>query len=435
MMKSPFLQGFAFWLVVTVNLVLTFFMGYMLTALPLIGFTISGLLIIILSFLVNFTIVFYFKRSIEIPKDRRLFVVVLIYLNALFALAMGLSIPLMEDPSKDNLGFVMIPLLIILNIIIVDRFFFYLKIGKSIEETTDLNITSLKSQKRKWPIIEFEGKKYQFSIRSLLMLAIGAPLLAWLVYLFFDNQANFWLHEIVVKQTELFLNLFFNMGASVQYYPSGIYHWRFIIPGTPTPIYFETFCTGVQAICVFVGIIIFTPHSKDPKTKKDIVWRKTKSLIVSSILFYAVNIIRMLIQLDLYYNGYKWEDIHYSISAASSFIAAIIVLLLHKWIPEFIISFIYVGTLVSEPIKAKRIKTIKEQVRQSNRVSLKLLSKVMSMKRQTFIVKFPALMKDLGFKIENGHIIVPPDKTTEFLEGLDKKFKSDDETKTNLKEE
>ena len=136
------------------------------------------------------------------------------------------------------------------------------------------------------------------------------------------------------------------MNVEVQYSPIGKYHWGFIFPTGNingewlSGINFETFCTGVQAICVFAGVIIFTPHSKDRDTNKDIIWRKSKSLIVSSIMFYIVNIIRMLIQLQLYYIGYRWEDIHYSISAASSFIAAIIILLLHKWIPEFIISII-----------------------------------------------------------------------------------------------
>ena len=35
----------------------------------------------------------------------------------------------------------------------------------------------------------------------------------------------------------------------------------------------------------------------------------------------------------------------------SSFIAAIIILLLHKWIPEFIISIIYTGNLVGKKIR------------------------------------------------------------------------------------
>jgi exosortase/archaeosortase family protein len=192
-----------------------------------------------------------------------------------------------------------------------------------------------------------------------LLLAIGTPLLAYGIYLFFDTEAQFWLHEIVVKQTIYFLNFFFNMDVSTSYSPVGKYHWSFDfvgnINGDPLPsIFFETFCTGIQAICVFAGIIICTPHSRDKNTNKDIIWRKAKALVVSSLIFYVVNIIRMLIQIELYYLGYPWDSIHVSISAASSFIAAIIVLLLHKWIPEFIISIIYIGTLISKKFKQLR---------------------------------------------------------------------------------
>ena len=48
-------------------------------------------------------------------------------INLLFAFIIGLSIPLLESESFYNLGFVMIPLLIILNYIILDRFHYYTK--------------------------------------------------------------------------------------------------------------------------------------------------------------------------------------------------------------------------------------------------------------------------------------------------------------------
>jgi len=164
------------------------------------------------------------------------------------------------------------------------------------------NLKKLSAIKK--PILKYNNKKYIFSIRSLVIFAIGAPLSAYLIYLFFDLQINYWLHEIVVKQTVYLLNLFFNMDTIAEFAPSGKYDWRFAIPGRG-PIYFETFCTGIQAICIFAGVIIFTPHSQDRDTKEDIIWRKTKSLIISSVIFYVVNIIRMLIQIDLYYKLLK----------------------------------------------------------------------------------------------------------------------------------
>ncbi len=278
--------------------------------------------------------------------------------------------------------------------------------------------------KKKRPIIEFEGKKYEFSIGSILLLAIGAPLLSYLIYIFFDWEPNFWLHEVVVRQTAFFLNLIFNMGAEAIYSPYGQYHWVFQIPGKQG-IYFETFCTGIQAICVFAGIIIFTPHSKDRTTSEDIIWRKTKSLIVSSLLFYVVNIIRMLIQLNLYYMGYAWDDIHYSISAASSFIAAIIILLLHRWIPEFIISIIYTGTLISEPIKLKRKELLKTKIKETNEIDLNLIRKVLGLDRKAFIEIFPKKAAKYGFKLTQTSLIVPDDSKKIFLEAIEKKFEID----------
>lgn len=265
----------------------------------------------------------------------------------------------------------------------------------------------------KKPVIEYEGRKYIFSIRSLLLLAVAAPISAYLIYLFFDMRINYWLHEIVVKQTVYFLNLFFNMGAQAQYAPSGKYDWRFAIPGKGA-IYFETFCTGIQAICIFAGIIIFSPHSQDSSAKEDIIWRKTKSLILSSLIFYVVNIIRMLIQIQLYNIGYAWADIHFSISAASSFIAAIIVLLLHKWIPEFILSIIYTGTLVSEPIKKKRKEKIKDVVSQTNKVELRLMGKVLRINKKNLNEQISKWSNEFGYEVEGDYIIVSNEQLPEF---------------------
>lgn len=285
------------------------------------------------------------------------------------------------------------------------------------------SITSMLKNKSflrvKKPVIEFNERKYIFSIRSLVLLAIGAPISAYLIYLFFDWELNYWLHEIVVKQTVYFLNLFFNMGVNATYNPVGKDHWGFDFnnPGLAN-ISFETFCTGIQAICIFVGVILFTPHSQDPDTKRDVVWRKTKSLILSSLIFYIVNIVRMLIQLQLYNIGYAWVDIHFSISAASSFIAAIIILLMHRWIPEFIISIIYIGTLVSEPIKLKRKETVKNTVSKSNKAELKLMRKILRMDKKTFSEDISKWSKDFGYAIDGAYLKIPAEETSNFIELL-----------------
>ena len=327
--------------IISVLLVCVFFLGRLT---PFNEFSLILLLSILsISFLLIQELILFKFTKIRFLSRMGLSILLISGLNLTFAYSIGFTIPLMESLSRNNFGVVMIPLLVLLNFIIVDKF------DKDSRGYSDINV----EQSFNRPVIEFENKKYVFSNFSLILFAIGTPLSAYLIYLFFDNEANYWLHELVIKQTVYFLNLFFNMGATANYMPIGTYHWNFGVPGQSN-IYFETFCTGVQAICVFAGLLIFIPHSMDTRTRKDIVWRKTKSLIMSTAIFYIVNIIRMLIQIYLYYVGYPWDSIHVSISAASSFIAAIIILLLHKWIPEFIISIIYIGTLISKKFKSPK---------------------------------------------------------------------------------
>jgi len=351
-MKTFFCNKYVIWLVLSIILILVFFFGLLM---PLIKPEVNSVMLLVLTLaLFLFQSLFVLKFiSGGYENRKKIGVLLLHFFNLLFSVVIGFSISLMESNSKYNFGLVMIPLLVVLSYIITDN---YCKTVEDVSYNQELE-EGTKSNK---PIIEFENKKYIFSINSLVILTVGTPILAFLVYLFFDTEPQYWLHEIVVKQTVYLLNLFFDMGVSANYSPIGTHHWSFDfignIAGEPLGrISFETFCTGVQAICVFAGIIICTPHSQDKETNKDIIWRKAKSLIISSLIFYVVNIIRMLIQIELYYLGYPWESIHVSISAASSFVAAIIILLLHKWIPEFIISIIYIGTILS-----KRSKLLKE---------------------------------------------------------------------------
>ena len=353
-MKTLITNKYLIWFILSFLLVASFFLGMFLFALSL-EVTIIILVALIVFFCIQVLLILNFVSN-RIKNRLKIGMLITHSLNLLFAALIGFSISVMESDFKYNFGIVMIPLLLILSLIIIDKY------DNDMKDLTQAKEENPKKKSTR-PVIEFEDKKYVFSLNSLIILGVGTPLLAIVIYFFFDIEAQFWLHEIVVKQTIYFLNLFFDMDVSTSYIPSGKYHWSFnfveSIDGDPLgSIYFETFCTGIQAICVFAGIIICTPHSKDPRTNKDIIWRKAKALIVSSIIFYVVNVIRMLIQIELYYLGYPWDSIHVSISAASSFIAAIIILLLHKWIPEFIISIIYIGTLISN--KVKRVRKPKE---------------------------------------------------------------------------
>ena len=62
----------------------------------------------------------------------------LLSINLLFAFVIGLTIPLLESNSFYNLGFIMIPLLIILNYIILDRFHYFVRHTKEKDSNPDV---------------------------------------------------------------------------------------------------------------------------------------------------------------------------------------------------------------------------------------------------------------------------------------------------------
>ena len=68
---------------------------------------------------------------------KKIIIWLMLTINLLFAFVIGLTIPLLESENYYNFGFIMIPLLIILNYIIVDRFHYYLKHTRKSEDELD----------------------------------------------------------------------------------------------------------------------------------------------------------------------------------------------------------------------------------------------------------------------------------------------------------
>ncbi len=71
---------------------------------------------------------------------KKILIWLLLSINLLFAFIIGYSIPLLTSASANNLGFIMIPLLIILNYIIIDRFHYQIKPRKDNEVKSDAEI-------------------------------------------------------------------------------------------------------------------------------------------------------------------------------------------------------------------------------------------------------------------------------------------------------
>ncbi|MBD3353018.1 MAG: hypothetical protein GF364_16175 [Candidatus Lokiarchaeota archaeon] len=214
--------------------------------------------------------------------------------------------------------------------------------------------------------IEYEGKKYKFTWDGILIFVVGTVAIA--LFVWFGTEALWeFTHKIVVEQTCAVINWFTEIGwtnLEISYTKLSS-SFKFNIPGRGD-IGFENACTGVQAIAMFAGLIIATPHAQDKETNKGIWKRKILSLIVASAIFYVVNILRMVIQLNLYYEGHSWSDIHVSISAASSFIAAVIILLMHKWIPEFVFSILWVISEVKVYFRKRKENTLVSETNESD---------------------------------------------------------------------
>ena len=69
---------------------------------------------------------------------KKLLIWALLTINLLFAFIVGITIPLLETQNGYIFGYVMIPLLIILNYIIIDRFQFYINQLNDRKETTNV---------------------------------------------------------------------------------------------------------------------------------------------------------------------------------------------------------------------------------------------------------------------------------------------------------
>ncbi|MHA1521667.1 MAG: archaeosortase H [Promethearchaeota archaeon] len=204
--------------------------------------------------------------------------------------------------------------------------------------------------------IEYENNYYDFDWLSVIILFVGAPIIALTVWFSHDW---IWLHRITAELTKVLLNLITGTNSVVLFNTNPNFAttpYYFQIDDVNNyglgRIYFESLCTGVHAIAIFTAVILCIPSSSDPEIKRTIWMRKFWAILVTSVIFYLVNVLRMILQLYLYQNGSLWDDIHYPISSASSFIAVACVLVMHKFVPEFIMLLIWMG----DEIKALRRK-------------------------------------------------------------------------------
>ncbi|MFX0177473.1 MAG: exosortase/archaeosortase family protein [Candidatus Hodarchaeota archaeon] len=197
-----------------------------------------------------------------------------------------------------------------------------------------------------------------------MLFPLGTIILAVSLLQLFETIEIVWLHELFAKQQVFFLNLIFDLGARVEYLDNT---W-FVTISKYTTVYINNGCVGLPAISVFFAVILFTPHSQDPKTNKTIIWRKAITIVSSILLIFFFNVFRAVIQFVLYSRGYAWSVVHDSQGALAIIIVVhiSIFLLCIKFLPEWYVSIYYSGKLILKQLKKTHITEIFNSIKQKN---------------------------------------------------------------------
>jgi exosortase/archaeosortase family protein len=106
-------------------------------------------------------------------------------------------------------------------------------------------------------------------------------------------------------------------------------------------------CIAAPVFGILIGLTTCVPPSKDPLSRKRFNWRKATTLGMTVIIFYLLNIFRLVFLLYFTYIGIPFEFIHQSLFFLTAIIGAIIfIVILHKFLPEIFISLYYIYPLI-----------------------------------------------------------------------------------------
>lgn len=291
-------------------------------------------------------------------KIRRFIYFLLLVLCALYAIPLAFALVFMESPWGWVMIAVMIPLLVGLMVSISLR---YQRLLKKNDGRMEIHEDITPKSERKHVIKEgdtiillLNDNRYFFSVKSIVLLLVGAPILIIFLFLFLALDLNGWLQEIVTKQTGFLLNLFFNVNAGVIYSPGSQFTWSITIPSFPEPFYMSIGCTAIHVISMIFGIVICTPHSRDRRTKGDIIWRKTKIIGISLLFLYVGNIFRLLVLILLALIGLPFDLIHqFTFYLSAAIMAVVFIIFLFIWLPEFFLSLYYIYPLINQKMEKK----------------------------------------------------------------------------------
>jgi len=254
--------------------------------------------------------------------------------------------------------------------------------------------------------LQWSGIKYTFSKRSLIFFSFGMPILGSLIFLFLNMSFNSWVTAMFIKQVSFLLDIIFNIEAKVVINSDLI---TIYLPNPSVSGRVLTVCYGAEVISIFIGIILATPSSHNPKPEMNVIWKKTKIIIIIILSTYLSYMFRMVLMLAFVHNGMPMHIIHDSSYYLITLISFIIILyVLRKILPEFIVSLYYIrysisnkeiNNPVTEKIKTnKKSNLIKELTVERKELYYPLLGITVC----TFIVYFVSLFLSFyGYGIFN----------------------------------
>ncbi len=192
--------------------------------------------------------------------------------------------------------------------------------------------------------IQWSDIKYTFSKRSLVFSYFNMLILGILIYLFLNMRFNSWVTATFIKQVSYLLDLIFNIEANMVVDPNLI---SIFLPNSSHSNRVMTVCYGAEVISIFVGIILATPSSYNSKPNINLIWRKTKIIIITIISTYLLYLIRMVLMLAFVQNGIPMHIIHDSSYYLITLISFTLILYsLRRFLPEFIISLHFIGYFI-----------------------------------------------------------------------------------------
>ncbi len=156
---------------------------------------------------------------------------------------------------------------------------------------------------------------------------------------------NGWITAMFIKQISYLLDLIFNIEASVVINPGLI---AIYLPNPSQSGRVLTSCYGAEVISISIGIILATFSSQDRKPEMNLIWRKTIIIIITILSTFLLYLFRIVLMLAFVHNGMPMHVIHDSSYYLITLISFIIILyVLRKILPEFIISLHYIRYIIS----------------------------------------------------------------------------------------